>query len=300
MDKLSLDINKTKAILIGVSEYEFLQPIKPAKRSVEDFVKILTNNDLFGLPEKNIKTIVNKRNDEIFDEIVDFLDNVENIDYETLLFYYVGHGIRESEKNRELFLTAVNTKKHIIESSAIRYNTIKERLEKSHWQKRIVIIDACYSGLIAMDDNEKRLTEDEMDIKGTYVLTSAGDEKSFFDTNEKYTFFTGEFLKIIENGTPELKPYLSLDDIFIQLQKNLKQSTPHKKENFNTREFYMFKNKQYDKAVLFINQAKAYYKECDYEKTIEQYNLALIELAKAGKYNIIESGIKTPSFFKLV
>ncbi len=298
MQKLSLDVKKTKALLVGVSDYKSLDPIIPALGNIEDLIELLTDAQLLGLPRENITRILNKTNDEIEDKILEFLDNEDNANFETLLFYYVGHGIRESAVNKELYLTGINSKKKTLKISAIAYNSIKTHIENSNWQQRIVILDACHSGLAAMGEEEKHFTEAEMDIQGTYVLTSAGDEKSFFDSHERHTFFSGELIKLLRNGLPKHQPCLSLDDIFLHLEKSLKQSTPKKKSNLNAREFFFFRNLQYDKAAMLTREATQLFEAGQYDEAIAYYEKALVELIRQKNHDIeridkIKSEIET-------
>jgi len=281
MQQLSLDVRKTKALLVGVSDYKSLDPIKPALGNIEDLITLLTDEQLFGLPFGNITAILDKTNDEIEEKIIEFLENEENADFETLLFYYVGHGIRESAVNKELYLTGINSRKKTLKTSAIAYNSIKNHIENSNWQQRIVILDACHSGLATMGDEEKHFTEAEIDIQGTYVLASAaGDEKSFFDPTERHTFFSGELIKLLRSGLPKHQPFLSLDDIFLYLEKNLKQSTPKKNSNLNVHNFFFFRNLQYDKAAMLTREATQLFEAGQYDEAIRQYERVLVELIR--------------------
>jgi len=302
MQKLSLDVKKTKALLVGVSDYKSLDPIGPALRNIKDLIELLTDAQLLGLPMENIELIEDKTHEEIYEKILEFLEDESNADFETLLFYYVGHGIRESTANKELYLTGKNTKMKTLKTTAIPYNSIKTLIENSHWQQRIVILDACHSGLAtAMGDEEKHFTEAEMDIQGTYVLaSSAGDEKSFFDSHERHTFFSGELIKLLRNGLPKHQPCLSLDDIFQHLKKNVKQSTPKQKtnSNLNARDFFFFRNLQYDKAAMLTREATQSFEAGQYDEAIAHYGKALVELIRQKNHDIerinkIKSEIET-------
>jgi len=92
-------------------------------------------------------------------------------------------------------LTGINSTKDSIEVSAIPYDKLKKIIENNNIQRRILIIDACYSGLAAQDAEGNNYTEDELDIKGTYVLTSSGSaEVARFDTDSPNTYFTEELI----------------------------------------------------------------------------------------------------------
>ena len=160
MSNLPFDINKTKAILIGVSDYVEMNPIKPAIGNINDIYSILTNPDIIGLAVSNIITILNENHDEIYKKLRVFFKNDE--DTETLIFYYVGHGYRETSK--EFYLTGINSTKDSIEVSAIPYDRLKKLIENNNIQRRIVIIDACYSGLATQDVEGNNYTENEYGI----------------------------------------------------------------------------------------------------------------------------------------
>lgn len=281
--RLSLDVNKTKAVLVGVSEYDSLPPIGPATGNLEDLKRLLTDARVLGLPEQHIHVIPDKKNDEIEAELIEFLDDPANVEFETLLFYYVGHGIRDSAGDKELYLTGKNTRKKTLSTSAIRYNTIKQHIERSNWQQRIVILDACHSGLAAMGESELQFTDGEIDLKGTYVLTSAADEKSFFDTAARHTFFSGALIQLLEQGLPTQQAFLSLEDIFHYLQRNLKQSTPQRKSNLNATDFFLLHNRQFDEAAVLETEAGRLFEAGQYEQALKTYREALGDLAAAGQ-----------------
>lgn len=300
MHDLSFDIHHSKALLIGIGDYEFLPKIEPAVNNIQDMAALLLNPAILGLEEKNIIKKLNIRNDEILDLVNDFLSDVNNIDTDALFLYYVGHGHRE-KNSRELYLTGINSKTTTIKVSGIPYNEVKQLIEQSQIQKRIVILDACHSGLAAMD-SDLPYTENELDIKGSYLLaSSAGNEKSFFDSNERNTFFTKEFFNLIKNGLPQPSPLISLDDIFNYLHTHLKQSAPQRKTNLNVRDFYMFRNPAFDLYSFNLNagdklfedgfyeEAKSKFLEANFHKSTDEIRQ---RIDKCDEYILIAQKIK--------
>ena len=73
MSKLSFNVDKTKALIVGISEYIFLPKIDPVKQNTYDFANALINSSIIGLDESNIKIICNLRHDEIINAIDDFI-----------------------------------------------------------------------------------------------------------------------------------------------------------------------------------------------------------------------------------
>jgi hypothetical protein len=251
MEGFSFNLSKSKAILVGISDYEFLFKIPPAKNNVTDLAHLLCDKKIIGLPRENILSICNKRNDEILSQIIDFLQDEKNIETETLFFYYVGHGVREIT-SKELFLTGINSKRNTLKSSALAFNDIKQLLENSHIQKRIIVVDACYSGLVTMAEDAQLYTPGEFDIKGSFIMASSSNhEHSFFNSQDRNTIFTAEFINFLRKGEVSLKrPFISLENVFSHLQRNVKQSTPQRKSNLNVSDFYFAINSGFENVAV--------------------------------------------------
>ena len=291
--ELSIDVNKTKALLIGVSEYQKpLLSIPPALNNVEAFKKTLQEPSILGLASENIITITNQRDDDIFNAIVDFCKDKDNLNIETLLLYYVGHGIRERIE-KKLYLAATNTRQDTLRRTGIPFDDIKQEIENSHFQHRIVFLDACHAGVAAMGED----VATDLDIKGTVVLTStAADEKSFFDVQGTYAFFTEALLSILQQGTSSIAPILSVEDVYEQLQQQLKQSSPKRKTTINSKEFYLFKNVQFDVAKTHERKGDEWFEKGEYLKAEREYKLAAFE----KRTEAIEAKIKNCQLYAQV
>jgi hypothetical protein len=69
-------------------------------------------------------------------------------------------------------------------------------------------------------------TESELSIKGSYILTSAAsNEKAFFDSGKRNTFFSSELFNVMKNGIPSEGPVISLDKVYRYLCKTVYTST---------------------------------------------------------------------------
>ncbi|MEM7655797.1 MAG: SUMF1/EgtB/PvdO family nonheme iron enzyme [Bacteroidota bacterium] len=262
--QLSLDPKTTKALLIGVSDYAPLSRIAPAISNLDGLQQALEDPAILGLPSEHIIRVENRRHDEIFDAIADFVEDKNNLDTHTLILYYCGHGLRKSRKDKELFLSGINTKRDRLTTTGIRFAEIKQKLENSHLQSRLLILDACYSGLAAMDEAASTLTKQEATIKETYVLASAGeDEKAYFDTDARHTFFTEALLQVIQKGIADRNPFLELEDLYHELKATYEHATPRRIDNLDTRPFFLFRNQGLNAEHIWqetqqTNTAKAF------------------------------------------
>lgn len=290
--KLSFDINKTRAIIIANADYQQgFGEVKPAKGNFDGFLKILTDPSIIGLKEANIALLFNKTTSQIL-RVIKKIAGKHNLEAETLIVYYIGHGYRLEDSNK-LYLTGINSDADLLDEgglTGIPFSIIKRILERSYFQRRIFILDACHSGLSTLSDATEALTEEETNISGTYILaSSAGYEKSLFNTEAECTYFTGALLEVLKNGIPNEKEYMDLDTIFVEVQERLRQlegvPEPRRKNNLKLekrqKHFYFAKNRQFDKIEVnrkviqaLIAEGEALVLQLEFEKAHQKYRQA--------------------------
>jgi Tetratricopeptide repeat len=92
-------------------------------------------------------------------------------------------------------------------------------------QVKVVIVDSCFSGLAigrTMGD-EMATVVGQLDVKGTYVLTSAErSQVSLALPDERHTAFTGRLLHLMKNGVAGGGEYLTIDTIYTHLLVQMK------------------------------------------------------------------------------
>lgn len=266
MQGFSFDLTTTHAILIGVEQYEYLDPVGPALTCVDDFQALLLDKKIVGLPANQITVIKDQRSDIIYKIVKDILRHPEQVHLETIILYYVGHGI-VSEEDNGLYLTGVNTFSENVGVSAISFESLKKLLENSRIQHRLIFLDACFSGSAAMDAGEQA----DIDISGSYIITSsARDEKSLFEIGARNTYFTKELLNVLKFGVAAKQPFLSMDTLFEMIQSRMKvlnKSRPKRKSTLTRHEFFFAKNARYD--LLGLEQ------ECELLFNNKEYAAAL-------------------------
>jgi len=210
----------------------------------------LFSGDIIPIPHNNITFSLN----EIRNIILEKLDTICNIAQQddTLIVYYSGHGIM-SRINYQLYLTAVDSTTKGLQYNAINIADFKYPIENCPAQRKIVILDCCHSGhFAAMDAGIVEAANEQTIFNGTYVLTSASaDEPALFpaDYPELPTYFTGELIKIIQNGVAVQKEFCSLGDVYPLLRKTLtSQNCPAPRQvNFDAgANIPFFRNTQYN------------------------------------------------------
>lgn len=270
----TLKASQTNAIIVGNGEFENNFPaIGPIKGNLEQVFKIFSDKRIFNIPKENIKVLLNKSNIEIEEEL---LKESKKSNVETLIIYFAGHGYRAGLD--KLFLLAKNSRKiddYIV--GGIDFDFIKNVvLKNSTANNKIMILDACHSG-VATQDIDKNVFVDNVSIKGSYILaSSAADQVSYFNADHSSTYFTNEFINVFIKGRSNDKEWLSIDDVYETLNKNLfekKLPLPHVKSDLTipTSHFHIANNVQYDIKAI-VERTKEILKEGKLEDALKAFN----------------------------
>ena len=267
MRKLSYVPSRTIVYLVYGAVYESLNPIPQAKHNVDALYNALIAPDIFGIPKSNIVRIGDQRNDIILSAIVQTYKEIQKArdhEIDTVVFYYAGHGSYQPfDKN--LYLAAHNTNKDYLSRTAFSFEDVLTSLSGRGIQRKIFILDACYSGRAAemKTENDTSFPFEQLNIKGSYLLTSSSaHEKSFFnaDTTDGYTYFTAELLNFIQNGLPNTQPFVSLSALFNALTESTNlYSRPRKRNELIPEvDFLFYKNKMFneDHADVLVAKGK--------------------------------------------
>jgi hypothetical protein len=270
----TLIAQNTTAVIIGNGEFESsFSKIAPINGNVEQIYKILSDKRIFNIPRENIKILLNKNNTEIEENL---LRESKKDNLETFIVYFAGHGYRANLN--KLYLISKNSKKigdHII--GGLDFDFIKDVVIKgSTANNKIIMIDACHSGIAAQSEDENELVN-SINVKGSYILTSSSaDQVSYFNSSHDTTYFTHELVSIFKNGLSNDKEWLSIDDVYESLKNNLaakKLPLPRSKSELSipTSNFLLANNVQFDIQAIFT-QAKGILKNGRIEEALEIFN----------------------------
>lgn len=241
---LILNPKETHVLLIGIQEYkkEDYKNVTLANNNLEELKKTFINPNIFGgVPEEQIKTLLNADSHTVLEEI----EKLSKSSKDTIIIYYVGHGDRHKGKN--LYLTATNTESSLLRTTGIEFKLINDLISDSKAKKRFIILDSCYSGLAALSGDEEPFNEKEIEnVRGTYIITSSpSNDKSYYNPKEKFTHFTGELIKILTNGLTNESEFLEMSEIFQAIKTQLSKKglpLPKKKNTIDTDKIYFANN----------------------------------------------------------
>lgn len=255
----SYDRDKTKVILIGSRDFDNYNSIEPVENNLSDLAIIFLDKKIIGLKRENIE-ILQSNSMEILSKIKDICK--KDLDIDTLIIYFVGHGIKDINTEKYYLITK-ESNEDFLEKTAISYNELKRILDNSCVQKKILIIDACYSGILAQSEENETLFNPKK-IKGTYIMSScSAHDRSFYKAENRYTNFTKEFISTLVNGINNDKEYISLNEIFHTIEEKLENYIPKQKptkKTLNLDDFIIAYN-NYNKEIKEVENIRFYEKD---------------------------------------
>jgi len=213
--KISIKPASTQVILIGASQFsdKKLLPLPAVENNIRELKNLLINSNIVGIPVDNITEIVN----EPFgtDVLSELISKVKVFD--TLIFYYVGHGVTGKDK-KGIYLATENTQHAMPEFNTTSFDQIWEvftdiRLLKA--KHLIFILDCCFSGR-AISDLQR------IGNRKFFILTATDfATKAEAPVGATYTAFTGELISILSKGIDNGGNTLALGEIYDNLKKRL-------------------------------------------------------------------------------
>jgi formylglycine-generating enzyme required for sulfatase activity/uncharacterized caspase-like protein len=226
------------ALLIGVSEYRAgFTPIPSVVKDVDALYRVLVDPERGDFLSENIICLKNPDRQKMEDAIHSLFHDRQKDDL--VLFYFSGHGIKDA-KNKLYLGTCITQKDNsgsLVPTSAVDATTLHDRMESSKSQRKVIILDSCYSGAIAQgmtvkDDGTVRL--EDLGGKGRAILTSStatqysiGAEATEYGSTG-LSIYTRYLVEGIETGAADLDEddWISVDELHKYAAERVQQAAP--------------------------------------------------------------------------
>ncbi|QPP09476.1 hypothetical protein G4Z16_27120 [Streptomyces bathyalis] len=210
---------RSAAVIIGVAGYTELKRLPAVANNRDRLKATLTDPEIFGLPEERCLVVPDPTYPKALrDPVVEAARQARD----TLIVYYAGHGFMDDKG--AFFLTLPDSSDGD-PFTAVPYDWLRGAILKhSSAQRRIVILDCCYSGLAleTMSDPATELPA-AASINGSYLLTSVSENvQALSPKGEECTAFTGELTRALSEGVPDGGEFLTLDTIYGQVRHSLR------------------------------------------------------------------------------
>ncbi len=167
------DPESSRAILIGTSDYERSDKLAnlPAVRgNLSGLERALTDPEL-GVFKPERCTVIDSPDSarSLMGRLVRAAETAEDV----LLVYYAGHGTLDRNGRLHLTVRETDPDPYRIEGTAVPFSWIREVVEDSPAQVRVMILDCCFSGQAVGAMSTDAAALDQIRVSGTYVLTSS-------------------------------------------------------------------------------------------------------------------------------
>jgi formylglycine-generating enzyme required for sulfatase activity len=165
------------ALLIGVSEYEpGLDGLPAAVRDVVAMQQVLANPAMGEFAEADITLLQNPDRQTMEDGIYTLFAHRQKDDL--VLLYFSGHGLLDD--GGEFYFASRSTRKdqgRLVPPTAVAARSVRDWMEQSRSQRKVIILDSCFSGAFAKGvkakDSGSVNPEQFLGGKGTAILTAS-------------------------------------------------------------------------------------------------------------------------------
>lgn len=218
------DYYRSRAVLIGTSNYTELTPVPAAAHSLQRMYGLLTG-PLCGWPADRVEHFHNEPTPgDLPDRLVDLYQNVSDVAF----FYYVGHGQPDLRDQLCLGLVGSRIQAERRATTSLTFDAVRHALTVSQARVKIVILDCCFAGLALQDDGALGEVDMMALTAGTGAFTVAASgayNTAWFDTTldnpAPHTYFTQHLAEIIEHGVIDGPATLTLDLLVRHLTERL-------------------------------------------------------------------------------
>ncbi|MGC4984693.1 caspase family protein [Streptomyces sp. DT193] len=241
------DPDRSRAVFFGVRDYAHLPDLPAVSTGLHDLASVLEGpSGAFNAEHSQLLV-----NPSSAIEIMDAVTTASSEAEDTLLLYFSGHGLIDSE-NGELSL-ALPDSRYDAPYTSLQYHWIRRTLLQSNAQRKLVILDCCYSGRAAglMGSAEPLPL---MDIEGTVLISATSATRAALaPVGEPYTAFTGELIDILRHGVPGGPEVLDVELVFRELRQRTvakNHPLPQMQQRGSVGRLPLARNRQYRQETL--------------------------------------------------
>lgn len=212
------DYSRSRAVLIGVSDYRHLPSVPAARASLERMARLLTG-PLCGWPKQRVyKLRETARRDALPDRLMTAFDDVVDV----ALFYFVGHGQLYDDELCLALQESPETGPRCT-TVGLPFSDVRSALRACDAQTKIVILDCCFAGRAARPENSLAPPSgdliDRTSGTGAFTMAASGAYRTaWYESGPKVpnpqTYFTKYLIDAIEQETPGPSKGWTLRDIF--------------------------------------------------------------------------------------
>lgn len=204
------------ALVIGVDSYRNLPALRTAEHGARAVARYL--RDTLGF------TVTELYNDQPSREsILCWFAQLKDHPDDRVLFYFAGHGITHSLKNRSKgFLALAQSDSYW---NALAMDDILDEAEALSAKHVLYLLDACFSGMALRGRSgtfdSRRMVEYLLTRPARYAITSGGEEVVDDDAAGEYSLFTHFLLQALTDKTLHVDGMLRAKEVGLYIEENV-------------------------------------------------------------------------------
>ena len=221
------------ALLIGVSEYEpGLDGLPSAVKDVTAMQQVLTNPDMGELADADVKVLQNPDRQTMETAIYNLFAN--RVKEDLVLLYFSGHGV--VDEGGEFYFASRSTCKdqgRLVPPTAVAAQTVRNWLEQSRSQRKVIILDSCFSGAFAKGvkakDSGSVNPEQFLGGKGTAILTaSTSTQYALTQDGFDLSVYTHYLVEGIRTGGADQDDdgFIGMEELHVYASSKVKEAAP--------------------------------------------------------------------------
>ncbi|WP_280446589.1 caspase, EACC1-associated type [Nocardia brasiliensis] len=213
------DPARSRAVIIGAARYDVLDDLPSVANNIERLDQLMRGADGWNLPPERCVKLLDSTREAVFKTVSAAAAAAED----ALLVYYAGHGLLAPDSSDALHLALRGSHSQEL-YFAVEYSPLRNLIMNSRAKHRVVILDCCFSGSAAGRYlNDANGIADHAAIDGAYLMTATARTRlALAPAGSTYTAFTGELVKVLEEGIPDGPRLLDLDTVFRQVWRELR------------------------------------------------------------------------------
>lgn len=204
---VTFDPSASAAFLVGFSDYSGgdFRPLPAVEENLSALYGILRDKQLCGFTHV-FRPRVQPSDRKTLDDFLKRSDKVKDV----LFVYISGHGFLD--KDGVYYIATRDTQADRADITGIPFDIVRRRIRESPAKRKILILDACFSGQ-ALDGAMAPSTYDAfarskvratLDPFGAFWVTSSPSHReSYSFPGEKFTAFTGALIGVLEDGVDD-------------------------------------------------------------------------------------------------
>ncbi|MFD9477156.1 protein kinase [Streptomyces nojiriensis] len=207
----------SRVVLAGVADYDHLPSLPAVRNNLAALADFFTSASGWGLPSSHCTVVADPEQPS---ELIDPVRQAAAEATDTLFVYYSGHGHLDDELRYSISVTGSRQGEPW---TCLPYAWLKSVLIQTRAERRVVILDSCFSGqahgLMAGVADTLRA---QVATAGAVVISSARDDlPALAPIGERHTAFTGELLRVLTHGIEGGAAEITVDTAYTHVKAAL-------------------------------------------------------------------------------